>query len=159
MNPDLNLDEENLTFDSFFEGGNLDMVSRVRENEFDLYMRVDSNTKGHHQWFYFEIRNRRRCTVKFNVVNFTKADSLYKQGMKLNVLSEKSMERRGTWGVDGWSKEGENIKYGPSKVINISEYASPDKKYYSLSFEYTFPYDDDKTWIAYSIPYSFSKLL
>jgi hypothetical protein len=36
-----------LEFDSKFEGGNLDKVIVVSPEEFDLYMRVDSNTRGH----------------------------------------------------------------------------------------------------------------
>ena len=35
-------------FDSNFESGNLDMAVQVGPKEFDLYMRVDSNTRGHH---------------------------------------------------------------------------------------------------------------
>jgi len=35
-------------FDSSFESGNLDMVVQVGPREFDLYMRVDANTRGHH---------------------------------------------------------------------------------------------------------------
>jgi hypothetical protein len=31
-----------------FESGNLDKVVMVSDTEYDLYMRVDSNTKGHH---------------------------------------------------------------------------------------------------------------
>lgn len=37
-----------LIFDSFFESGNLDMAVQIRDFEYDLYMRVDSNTRGHH---------------------------------------------------------------------------------------------------------------
>ena len=37
-----------LIFDSLYECGNLDMVFQIKENEYDLYMRVDSNTRGHH---------------------------------------------------------------------------------------------------------------
>lgn len=33
-------------FNSEFEGGNLDKVYEVRPNEFNLYMRADTNTKG-----------------------------------------------------------------------------------------------------------------
>ena len=47
MNPKLKLEEE-LLFDSNFESGNLDMVIKTKEDEYDLYMRVDTNTKGHH---------------------------------------------------------------------------------------------------------------
>ena len=51
MNPDY-VDKE-LNFNSNFESGNLDKVTLVKENEYDLYMRHDTNSKGHNQWFYF----------------------------------------------------------------------------------------------------------
>ena len=35
-----------LNFNSIFESGNLDMAIKINELEYDLYMRVDSNTKG-----------------------------------------------------------------------------------------------------------------
>jgi hypothetical protein len=47
-----------LVFDSHFECGNLDMVYQVKDFEYDLFMRVDSNTRGHHQWFYFTVSNK-----------------------------------------------------------------------------------------------------
>jgi hypothetical protein len=47
MNPEIN-DPNELIFDSRFESGNLDMVLKPKENEYDLYMRVDANTRGHH---------------------------------------------------------------------------------------------------------------
>ena len=60
----------------------------MAKNEFDMYMRVDSNTRGHHQWFYYKVENRDFLgTVKFNFVNFTKRMSLYMHGMKVNVKS------------------------------------------------------------------------
>ena len=37
-----------LLFDSLFECGNLDRVVMVSPNEYDLYMRPDTNSKGHH---------------------------------------------------------------------------------------------------------------
>ena len=54
MNPQLDYHSE-LTFDSSFESGNLDMVIRTKQFQYDLYMRVDTNTRGHHQWFYFSV--------------------------------------------------------------------------------------------------------
>lgn len=48
MNPDLQTNS--IVFDSYFESGNLDCVIKVTENEYDLFMRVDSNTRGHLQW-------------------------------------------------------------------------------------------------------------
>jgi len=40
--------EEELIFDSNFESGNLDMVLKPGQFEYDLFMRVDTNTPGHH---------------------------------------------------------------------------------------------------------------
>lgn len=49
MNPILdNAKDKELIFDSNFESGNLDMVIKIRELEYDLYMWVDTNTRGHH---------------------------------------------------------------------------------------------------------------
>lgn len=59
MRPDV---EHSLLFDSMFESGNLDMVVKRGEYEYDLYMRVDTNTKGHHQWFYFSAENKSHVT-------------------------------------------------------------------------------------------------
>ena len=62
-----------IKFDSSFESANLDQVIQIAPREFDLYMRVDSNTRGHHQWFYFKLENFDNVgPVKFNIVNFTK---------------------------------------------------------------------------------------
>jgi cytosolic carboxypeptidase protein 2/3 len=87
-------------------------------------MRVDSNTRGHHQWFYFTCSNAvKGQRVKFNIVNFTKNASLYHQGMRINVFSQKDYEQRlakitkkDVIGNEGWTKGGENIVYKPSKI-------------------------------------------
>lgn len=42
------VNEEELRFDSMFESGNLDQVYKIKPWEYDLYMRVDTNTRGHH---------------------------------------------------------------------------------------------------------------
>jgi len=44
-------------FDSAFESGNLDMAVRVKRNEYDLFLRCDTNTRGHTAWFYFKVDN------------------------------------------------------------------------------------------------------
>jgi hypothetical protein len=51
-------------------------------------MRVDSNTYGHHQWFFYKIKTKGKVgKVKFNIVNFTKKRSLYENGMRICVCS------------------------------------------------------------------------
>ncbi len=54
------VNEEHLQFYSDIEGGNLDQAFQVDTNAYDLYMRVDTNTKGHQQWFYFRVGNLKR---------------------------------------------------------------------------------------------------
>ena len=44
------VDSECLIFDSIYENGNLDTVVRKSTHEYDLFLRVDSNTKGHTNW-------------------------------------------------------------------------------------------------------------
>lgn len=84
---------ELLDFDSKFEGGNLDKVVVVTPQEYDLYMRVDSNTYGHHQWFFFKIKALKKLgKVKFNIVNFTKKRSLYENGMRVCICNQGERE-------------------------------------------------------------------
>jgi len=45
----------NYKFNSSFEGGNLDAVVAVSQNEFDCFIRSDSNTKGHCNWYHFSV--------------------------------------------------------------------------------------------------------
>ena len=58
MAPDVEWDE--LFFNSSFENGNLDMVVRTGECTYDLFLRADTNTRGHFGWFHFEISRTRK---------------------------------------------------------------------------------------------------
>jgi len=49
-----------LLIDSIFESGNLLQADRINSEEYHLYMQVDSNTKGHQQWFYYRVRNTKK---------------------------------------------------------------------------------------------------
>ena len=166
--------DSNLGFNSDFEGGNLDIAMKQGRNEYDLFMRTDSNTRGHHQWFYFSVKNKEIGTYKFNVLNFTKSDSLYQQGMRIAVFSIKKsiLAKDGKLSAifSDWHNAGDNINYDVSKLYseNASKSkllyyrliaGSQTKVFYSLSFEYTFEYANDLTYFAYSIPYKYSDLL
>lgn len=81
MNPTIK--KADLRFESSFECGNLDLAILVNESEYDLLMRVDSNTKGHNTWFYFKVSNfSHQQRIRFNIINFQKNGLLYDQGMK-----------------------------------------------------------------------------
>ena len=139
---------EDLHFDSNFECGNLDLVVKVGSQEYDLFMRVDTNSKGHFSWFMFRATPQRpKFRAKFSICNFYKQEILYTKGMKPYVL------RRD--GHQGWQQGGENVTYQrtETRYNNLSE-----KEMYSLSFEYDFG-DEGEVWFAYSTPYSYSFLL
>lgn len=45
-------------------------------------MRVDSNTRGHLNWFNFKVDVWRGRSVRLNICNFTKGKCLYTKGMR-----------------------------------------------------------------------------
>jgi len=68
-------------------------VIKGPKDEYDIYLRVDSNTRGHTNWFYFSVKGAKPGQkVRFNIMNFSKKESLYKRGMKPYVFSKKLME-------------------------------------------------------------------
>eukprot|EP00826_Nyctotherus_ovalis_P022204 TRINITY_DN17284_c0_g1_i3.p1 TRINITY_DN17284_c0_g1~~TRINITY_DN17284_c0_g1_i3.p1 ORF type:complete len:210 (+),score=36.90 TRINITY_DN17284_c0_g1_i3:69-698(+) len=151
--------------------GNLDLALRKGPTEFDLFMRTDTNTRGHHQWFYFSVTNKVQGTFKFNILNFTKHDSLYRHGMRVAIFSAKksSLAREGTLPKHylGWHRGCENIQYEVSRLTVDSGVrrwlpvvcgGGGKKVYYCLSFEYSFDYADDEVFFAYSVPYTYTDM-
>lgn len=77
MNPTLK-GEDCYVFDGAFEGGNLDCAIKICSTEFDLFLRVDSNSRGHTGWFYFSVKNgAKKEKVKLNICNLKKHPKLY----------------------------------------------------------------------------------
>ena len=68
-----------VTFDADFESANLDQVRVKGGTTFDCFMRNDTNATGNLQWFYFRMKNTSEFmdTVRINIVNFTKGNSLF----------------------------------------------------------------------------------
>ncbi|CAD8097392.1 unnamed protein product [Paramecium primaurelia] len=142
MNPNFEYD---IKFNSQFESGNLDLAIQKSELEYDLYMRVDTNTKGHTLWYYFEVTGLKNIeSIKFNICNFRKKRCLYERGMKPYIQRDSQ----------DWQQEGENVKYGAYKC----QFKEIQKQYYCLTFTIMNKKKDDKIRIAYCIPYTFSKL-
>ena len=82
--------DKTLLFESRFESGNLYLAYKVSDIEYNLLMQNDINTSGHTQWLFFQVKNtRKNMNVQFNVMNFTKPDSLFNYGMKISIYSEK----------------------------------------------------------------------
>jgi Cytosolic carboxypeptidase N-terminal domain len=77
---------DNVLFDADFECGNIDQVRKRRDCEFDIWIRNDTNGTNNLQWFMFRMKNTGDFmgTVKINIVNFTKANSLF---LNVSVLT------------------------------------------------------------------------
>lgn len=75
-------------------------------------MRVDTNTKGHTNWYYFIVQNGNFVgNVRFNICNFRRDKSLYERvtffviikGLRPYCYSRKTS--------DGWKQGGDNVRY------------------------------------------------
>lgn len=69
------------------------------------------------------MENTNKATIKFNIVNFVKYESLYNEGMKPVIWSKLKNERDGLQ----WHRDCYAIKYYENK-----------QTYYTLTFKYDF---------------------
>ena len=101
--------DKTLVFESRFETGNLLAALKVSDKEYDLVLQNDINTNGHTQWFFFRVGNTRKDhTVKFNILNLAKPDSLYNEGMRVLCFSQNA--RDGPEQLS-WHRNGHAISY------------------------------------------------
>uniref|UniRef100_A0A8C3CLB7 BEN domain-containing protein 5 n=1 Tax=Cairina moschata TaxID=8855 RepID=A0A8C3CLB7_CAIMO len=149
-----------LIFDACFESGNLGRVDTITEFEYDLFIRPDTCNPRFRVWFNFTVENVKESQIPhmlygteywyckycekrviFNVVNFSKTKSLYRDGMAPMVKSTSRPK---------WQRI-------PSK--NVYYYHCPDhRKNYVMSFAFCFDREDDTYQFAYCYPYTYTRL-
>ncbi|KAH9496584.1 Cytosolic carboxypeptidase 6 [Bulinus truncatus] len=131
-----------LIFDACFESGNLGRVDYITETEYDLFIRPDTCNPRFRVWFNFIVENvKADQRVIFNIVNFSKTKSLYRDGMTPLIKSTS----RPKW-----------VRI-PSKYVYY--YRCPDhRKNYVMSFAFVFDREDDVYQFAYCYPYSYTRL-
>jgi hypothetical protein len=153
-NPTLDYSKE-FTFHSNFESGNLDCVVQLKPLEFDLFLRIDSNTRGHLHWFYFSIENGSKLEkVRLNICNLVKTGTLYEQDMQPYVFSKRSFENRGQPWMQGNRISGINFTQKPYNYRILDDVVPSHP--YCLSFDYEFEHQQDRVYFAYCIPYTYS---
>lgn len=89
------------------------------------------------------------------MLNLSKPDSLFNEGMKVLVQSEKQSEEKDI----GWYRAGQNISYYHNGISKSSRKTGNNKTLYTLTFTYEFQYDDDTVYFAYCYPYNYSDVL
>ena len=86
------------------------------------------------------------------MLNLSKPDSLYNEGMKILIYSERMAQENDI----GWQRGGINIGYYENGIIKESKKKA--SSYYTLTFTYQFPFDQDTVYFAYCYPYSYTEL-
>ena len=133
-----------LVFDACFESGNLGRVDYITELEYDLFVRPDTCNPRFRVWFNFTVENvKQDQRVIFNIVNFSKTKSLYREGMSPVVKSTSRPK---------WQRI-------PSKTVYY--YRCPDhRKNYVMSFAFCFDRADENEvyHFSYSYLYTYTRL-
>ena len=87
------------------------------------------------------------------MLNLCKPDSLYNEGMKVLVYSEKKASERDI----GWHRGGTKTAYYANGIRK--EGSRSFKTLYTMTFTYEFEYDDDVVYFAYCYPYTYTELV
>ncbi|OPJ74167.1 cytosolic carboxypeptidase 2 [Patagioenas fasciata monilis] len=136
-----------LLFESRFESGNLQKAVKVGPFEYVLWLRPDLYTAKHTQWFYFRVQNTRRDHLyRFTIANLAKPKSLYNEGMRPLLYSQRDAESCGI----GWRRVGTDIRYYRG--------GAEEPAAFCLSWTARFPHDGDTCFFAHSYPYTYSDL-
>ena len=121
-------------------------------NDYLLLLQNDVNTSGHTQWFFFRTSNVAAGQVRFNMLNLCKPDSLYNEGMKILVYSERMASHKDI----GWHRAGTKIGYYNNGLRRTDK---SQKSYYTHTFTYNYEYTNDTVYFAYSYPYTYTDMV
>ena len=156
--------EDTLIFESKFESGNLQIAYLTERKDeegsitdidkYQLFLSNDTNTTGYNQWFFFRVSNTKKGKkVNFSIMNLLRKRSKYQNGIKIWYYSKKE----NLYENKTWHHTTENVKYYRNNLYkNIN---SKKTYYYSLSFDFTFKYDNDEIFFANCIPFTYTDLM
>ena len=148
-NSNINNTEDNLGFNNYLNMNNIDN----NIDKYELFLHNDTNTLGYTQWFFFRVSNvKKGKTINLNIMNFLRKTTKYSNGMKIWVYSRKNSEINKI----GWHHTNEEVKYYKNFLFKLNR--GRKDYYYTLSFNYTFKFDDDEVFFANCIPFTYTDL-
>ena len=154
--------DETLIFESRFESGNLQLVyltelynDNLDCDKYQLFLSNDTNTTGYTQWFFFRITNtKKNKKVNLSIMNMLRKRTKYQNGIKIWIYSKKkNLESNNI----GWHHTNEDVKYYRNFLYRLIK--GKRQYFYTLSFDYTFEYDNDEIYFANCIPFTYTDVM
>jgi cytosolic carboxypeptidase protein 2/3 len=99
------------------------------------------------------VHNVKPGEVRFNILNLCKPDSLYNEGMKILVYSERLAALKDI----GWHRGGTKIGYYCNQIRKNEKLTS--RMYFTHTFTYEFENANDTVYFAYCYPYTYTDML
>ena len=145
--------KENIVHNNDTINNNISTKRLKKIEKYELFLTNDTNTSGYTQWFFFRVSNiRKGKTINFNIMNFLRKTTKYCNGIKIWVYSRKHSEQTKI----GWHHTTEDVKYYQNFLYKLNK--GKKDYYYTLSFNYTFIYDNDEVFFANCIPFTYTDL-
>ena len=68
----------------------MDFVLKIAEDEYNVFLRIDTNTRGHQSWFYFKVSNNfdEKKRIRINVCNVKRKFRMLASGQKIHYKND-----------------------------------------------------------------------
>ena len=151
--PNIDLTNDDTIKDNSNIINNMINIKSKKIEKYELFLHNDTNTSGYTQWFFFRVSNiKKGKTINFNIMNFLRKTTKYSNGIKIWVYSRKNSELNKI----GWHHTNEEVKYYKNFLYKLNK--GKKDYYYTLSFNYTFLYNNDEVFFANCIPFTYTDL-
>ena len=128
-------------------------IKKEEIEKYELFLHNDTNTSGYTQWFFFRISNiKKDKKVNLKIMNFLRKRTKYSNGIKIWCYSRKDAEINKI----GWHHTTEEVNYYKNFLYKLNK--GKKEYFYTLSFNYTFKYDNDEVFFANCIPFTYTDL-